>query len=231
MFISRALTRKRSRTPPGLSLVEVLVAAAIGVTVLGTLYLLVSGAMQSFAWASISEQAHAQFLGVREQFSRDVQQASAVVEEITLDGITYHTSEEPPADSLVLQLPAIDAQGTGLLGTYDFVIYTLQQAADGTGFLHRHLFTTRAPNGNPLLEVTPSARLPENRIVLRSLRVPPPGETALPLFLFYPPMDPLVVSLAQEVEMSIALQVTDATSSHRTALQRYSARFRLRNRS
>lgn len=236
MCINRAFTAhtlpRRGRTPSGLSLVEVLLAAAIGAMVLGILALLVSGSMKSFAWASVSEQVHAQFLGLRNQFSRDVQQASAVVEAVTLDEVTYRTLGEPPAESLVLQLPAMDAQGNLLLGTYDFAVYTVQRTDDdGTASLRRRLFTTRAPNGNPLVGVAPSGRLPEDRVLLRNLQVPPPGAAATPMFLFHPVVDPPVVPLAEEVEMSIALQITDSASNHRTALQRYSARFRLRNRS
>lgn len=225
------MSPRRGWTPSGLSLVEVLVAAAIGATALGILALLVSGSMKSFAWAGVSGQAHAQFLGLRNQFGRDVQQASAVVEEITLDEATYHTLGEPPAESLVLQLPAMDAQGSLLLGTYDFAVYTVQRTDDGTASLRRRLFTTRAPNGNPLLGVAPSARLPEDRLLLGNLQVPPPGQAPTPVFLFHPAVDPPAVPLAEEVEVSLTVQAVDSTSNHRSALQHYSARFRLRNRS
>lgn len=219
---------KDAHAPLGASLVEVLIASAISTVVLGTLSLVFSSSLKSFAWASASERAHTQFLVFREYLGRDIQQAGTLIDEVRLDGATYRTLTEPPADALVLRLPAVTDQGDFLPGVYDFALYTVEEVPQSGACLRRRLLTTRAANGDPLIGALRSSRTPDDAILLRG--VVRSHETGLdreaPIFLLHPP----VASVACEVELSVTVQ-SSSPSAGRLPPQTYTALFRLRNAS
>ncbi len=211
------------RSQRGLSLVELLIASVLAVSLFGVASYLLLGAVQLFAAQVVVGKTHAEFLTMREQLARDSQQASRVVERIALDGQRYETVIGPEANTLVLQLPAVGASDSVLPGVYDYVVYTIQPAARGVVSLHRQAFTNRDANGNQQSAETASVRLPETRVLVQE--VANPQSTGVPLFAFDRP----VVSVAQEVLLTITAQTTESTQTHHTFPQTYTARFRLRN--
>ena len=219
---------KGARSLRGLSLIEVLMASAISVVLLGTLYLVFSSSLKSFAWASASGQTQAEFLTLREYLGRDIQQAGTLIDEVRLDGVTYRTPTQPPADSLVLRLPAVNDQGDLLPGVYDFALYTIEAMPRVGACLRRRLVTTRAANGDPLIGALESSRIPDEAILLRGI-VPSHGQGldgGTPRFLLHPP----VTAVAREVELSVTVQPS-LPSTGRMPPQTYTTIFRLRNAS
>lgn len=208
----------------GLSLVEVLIASLIATSIVATLYLFLFGSLQSFAVASVTQKTHAEFLVLREYLSRDIQQASALVEQVSLDGQTCWTRRGPLADSLVLRLPAVDTQGTALPGLYDFVVYSVQPS-QGVASLSRQLFTTRNLNGHLMTPLQGSVRVPEAKVLVKELLSPQANGTVGPLFS----LDRPIVAVSREVLLTITLQAAESTYTRHIFPQTYTVRFRLRN--
>ena len=218
----------------GLSFVEVEIACSIATVVLALLHVVLSGSLSAFSWAGLQATSEAEFLVLREYFSRDVQQASGLVTDIQLEGTRYQTEtdsaagEESTARSLILRLPAIDAQGGVYPGVYDFVIYQMEACQEGSVCVRRQLFTTRAASGDPLIGLQKSARVPDDRIVMRhALQPSSQGASDIPpLFHFDPPS----LALAREVTLSVTSQLTGPSSLHPAVPHIATATFRLRNK-
>ena len=220
-------------TRRGLSLVELVIASSIATAILALLNVVFSGSFRAVSLAGAKETMQAEFLILREYFSRDVQQASRVVKEIKLDGSLYQTLTdktpltESAAKTLVLLLPAIDAKGDVFPGVYDFVIYRMEDGHGDGICLRRQLFTTRAANGDPLIGLQKSVRAPDDRVLMRHVLQPNPHDESRvpPLFHFDPPL----VAVAREVTLSVAAGATGSSSDRRVIPQMYTATFRLRN--
>ena len=214
----------------GLSLVEILIAMTISMWVLALLSTMVAGSVRPLAWVTNHEKVQTDFFALREAFGRDVQHASTLVDAIHLDDALYHTTVGPTADSMVLRLPAVDADGNLLVGVYDFAAYTLEACGGDGTCLTRRLFTTRAASGDPLGGVGPSARLPDERILIRGVQSPHPDDPIAtnaipPVFRFDPPY----VSLAREVELSVTSRSAASSRGGSAVFRTYTTRFRLRN--
>jgi hypothetical protein len=192
--------------------------------VLAAAQFFVSGSFRAFASASVEESAHVEFLILREFLARDIQHASSLVEQASLDGRVYRTQRGPLADSLVVQLPAMDAGGAALPGVYDFVVYAVADPQQGVASLTRQLFTNRDADGNPLSLLEGSARVPEARTLVKALALPQPDRGVGPLFT----PDQPIVALARQVVVEMTVQPAEP-STRRTFPQTYRAQFRLRN--
>ena len=220
-------------TRRGLSLVELVIASSIATAVLALLNVVFSVSFRALSLAGANETMQGEFLILREYFSRDVQQASGLVKEIKLDGTLYQTLTdettltESAANSLVLLLPAINAKGDVFPGVYDFIIYRMEDCHGNGACLRRRLFTTRAANGDPLIGLQKSVRVPDDRVLMRHVVLSGPyGELNIPpLFRFDPPS----LALAREITLSVIAEATGLPSDRRVIPQIYTATFRLRN--
>lgn len=213
------------RSRQGLLLVEVLIACALAVPLLAVVGWFVLGSSQALAALSVTGRSHGEFLALREQLARDIQQASTVVERVVLDGAVARTPPGPGANTLILQLPAVSAEGAALTGVYDFLVYTIQQTDGQATSLSRQLFTNRDAGGSPVVLQSGSVRVAGTTLLARELLTVPSSGSATPLFTFDRP----IPSLVREVALTITLQATESAVTRRTFPQTYTARFRLRN--
>lgn len=210
----------------GLCLLELLITVAMALPAFAIIAFLLMGALKSFAGLSVAGQIHAEFLTLREYLSRDIQHASQLVEQVSLDGTSFQTRTGPAADSLVLQLPAVGREGNVVPQVYDFVVYrAVPEAYHRGASLVRELFIKRDANGRLLDLPDGSARVPETKTLVKALVAATPDGTGPALFT----LDRPVVSLAREVRLTITIQETESAHTRRTFLQTYAATFRLRN--
>jgi hypothetical protein len=198
-------------------------ASVVMTSVLATLYLFLSGSLQCFGSMSTAQQLHSTFLSLQEIVGRDVRHTSRLVQTIVLDGTAYNTETGPLADSLVLQLPAVNATGQPISDVYDFVIYELVNADGTIASLQRRVFANRDQQGRPSASAERSVRSPESRVVANELLLPNQDGTTSPLFALDPPM----VTLAHTSTMTVTLRATDLIGRH--VPQTYTAQFHLRN--
>src|SRR3989338_6080634 len=134
----------------GVSLVELVISGLIIVVVLSVVQFFLLGSLQSFASLSVGQTLHTEFLALRDQLGRDIQHASVLIDEVSLDGQRYQAETGPEADSLVLRLPAVDAGGVIVPERYDFIVYTVQQAQGRPPWLSWQLFVNRDVQGTLL---------------------------------------------------------------------------------
>lgn len=206
------------RSAQGFSLVEVLIACSMAIPLLAVVGCFLFGAPHTLGALSASGRGHVEFLVLREHLARDIQQASSVVERIVLDDALFETQMGPISETLVLQLPAVSADGAAIPEVYDFAVYAVQPVNEQATSFSRQLFTNRDVQGAPVAQDVQSARVPDAAVLVHELAAPPQ-------FAFDRP----VASLVREVMLTITAQATDVTHTRRAFPQTFRASFRLRN--
>ena len=89
----------------GLTLVELLMGMLLAGIVLGMTYVLVFGGMRTLRLTQAADEAHGEYLVLREYLGRDIPEAGTLISEIDLDGRHLATGLADTTETLILRLP------------------------------------------------------------------------------------------------------------------------------
>lgn len=111
----------------GFTLVEVMFAATIGLLVMGMIMILYVGANQNMILGMTLAEINADARLAMDRIVRDIRWGSEIETSRTVGTTTYFTGN----DEIIIKVPSIDAGGTIIASTFDYVIYALD-ASDAT---------------------------------------------------------------------------------------------------
>lgn len=134
----------------GFTLLEMAVAAVIGLFVMGMTTSLLFAGTQVLRSVGVYHSMYQETRNATQWINRDVKESYGILNSATIGGIAYSTG----VLNLVLQ------RSSGQSGDYDYVIYSFTPDPLGTGFsLQRKFFDNYDINGNEKINSSSSARV------------------------------------------------------------------------
>jgi Tfp pilus assembly protein PilW len=103
------------------TLVEMMVAVAIGILLFAIVTTIVLLARQSFEFSTTFIDIHGGARTAMDWMIRDIRWANQILSSVTIDTQAYATAD----NGLVLEIPSIDSSGNVITGTNDYVVYHL----------------------------------------------------------------------------------------------------------
>lgn len=114
------------RNNKGLTLVEVMFSAMIGLIIMGMCMILYIGANKSMVVGLALAEINSDARLAMDRIVRDVRRATDIEATRTVSGTTYVTGD----DELIIEVPAVDSNRDVIDSTFDYIIYALDSTDD-----------------------------------------------------------------------------------------------------